>query len=182
MKKILVAFQGEPGAFSEEAIFNLLGEKAEALPCANFEEMFRALLEKRAEYALAPMKNSLVGEITRPNELLAENNLRVVDTYKMYISLSLIACEGAKFEDLQTVESHYVALGQCKHFFAENPQLAQRVGSDTASSVRKVIEDGDLSRAAIASKRTIEIYGGQILRENLQDVQDNFTTFYLLGN
>ena len=134
---MLVAFQGERGAFSEEAIVNLLGEKAETLPCANFDEMFRALLEKRAEYALSPMKNSLVGEITRPNQLLAENNLRVVDTYKMRVCPALIGCEGAKIEELKTVESHYVALGQCKNFFALHPQIQQRIGADTASSVRK---------------------------------------------
>jgi prephenate dehydratase len=182
MKKLLVAFQGERGAFSEEAIFNLLGDRAESLPCANFDEMFRALLEKRADYALAPMKNSLFGEITRTNELLAENNLRVVDTYKMHISLALIGCEATKFEDLRTVVSHYVALGQCRNFFKDNPQLTQKIGADTASSVRKMVDSRDLTQAAIASKRTVQIYGGKVLRENLQDVQDNFTTFYLLGN
>jgi prephenate dehydratase len=144
--------------------------------------MFSAVVEKQADYALAPVKNSLIGEITRPNELLAENNMRVVDTYKLRVCHALIGCEETKFENLHEVESHYAALAQCKKFFAMNPQLRQQVGADTASSVRNVVESKNLTRAAIASKRTVEIYGGKILLEDLQDAADNFTTFYLVGN
>ena len=185
MKKKLVAYQGERGAFSEEAILNVFGDDgggAEPLPCLSFDEMFRALVERRADYAMAPVKNSLIGEITRPNELLAENNVRVVDVYQLRIRLALISCAEAKFEDLRTVESHYAALRQCRKFFAAHPQLEQRTGADTASSVRKMLESRELSVAAIASPRAAEIYGGKILREDLQDAPENYTTFYLLAN
>jgi chorismate mutase / prephenate dehydratase len=176
-----VAFQGERGAFSEEAAIELLGERCKPVPRPTFEDLFTAIDEGRADYILAPLENSLMGSVHRCYDLLLEGSLGIVAEIIWPISHSLIGCQGASLETIETVESHPVALAQCERFFAAHPHLKRVATDDTAGSVRRVVESGDVTKAAIAGRRTAEIYGGILLREHLEDHSENYTRFALLA-
>ena len=177
-----VAFQGEPGAFSEEAAIKLLGEGIRLVPAPTFESLFRAFDEERTDYILAPIENSLVGFVHACFDQLLDSNLKIVAEVVIPINHYLIGCAGASFESIATVESHPVALEQCRRFLATNPQLRRVVAEDTAGSVADVIRAGDPTRAAIAGLRALERYGGVVLREHLEDSRENCTRFFLLSS
>ncbi len=176
-----VAFQGERGAFSEEAAVKLLGEEIQLVPRPTFEAAFSAISERVADYLLAPIENSLAGSVHRSFDLLVESNLNILAEVVIPIVHNLIAVPGASFDDLTVVESHPVALAQCEQFFIAHPRLKRVVTEDTAGSVRAVTHARDKSRAAIAGRRAASIYGGHILREHLEDNRENYTRFLLLA-
>ena len=180
-KNSRIAFQGERGAFSEEAAVELLGEDIVLVPRPTFDAMFAAIDEGVADFILAPIENSLAGSVHRSFDLLVESRLVIVAEVVIPIAHHLIGIPGACFDQISVVESHPVALAQCERFFAENPRLKRTVGEDTAGSVRAAIRAGDPTRAAIAGKRAAEIYGGTILREHLEDNCENYTRFLLLS-
>jgi prephenate dehydratase len=180
-KKSRVAFQGERGAFSEEAAVKLLGEDITLVPRPTFEAMFGAIRDGAADHVLAPIENSLAGSVHRSFDLLVDSGLNIVAEVIIPIVHDLIAAPGAQFDEVTVVESHPVALAQCEHFFALYPQLKRIATEDTAGSVREVVGAGDRTRAAIAGRRAAQIYGGMILREHLEDNRENYTRFLLLS-
>ena len=175
-----VAFQGEPGAFSEAAAVQLLGEKITTVPRATFDSAFDAIREGAADALLAPVENTLAGSVVRVYDLLLESDLTMVAETILQIEHQLIGCPGAALADLRCVSSHPVALAQCEKFFLAHPNLKRVPTEDTAGSVREVIGRGDTSFAGIAARRAASIYGGTILAENIHDNPENFTRFVLL--
>ncbi|MGA3293911.1 MAG: prephenate dehydratase [Candidatus Acidiferrales bacterium] len=180
-KNARVAFQGERGAFSEEAAVKLLGEEISLVPRPTFEAAFSAITDGAADYILAPIENSLAGPVHRSFDLLVDSKLNILAEVIIPIVHNLIAVPGAKFEDIAVVESHPVALAQCEQFFSAHPRLKRIATEDTAGSVRDVVRSGDRTRAAIAGRRAAETYGGAILREHLEDNRENYTRFLLLS-
>jgi prephenate dehydratase len=180
-KHARVAFQGERGAFSEEAAVKLLGEEITLVPRPTFEAAFNAIADRAADYILAPIENSLAGSVHRSFDLLVDSPLNILAEVIIPIAHNLIAVPGAKFEEITVVESHPVALAQCEQFFSAHPRLKRIATEDTAGSVRDVVASGDRSRGAIAGRRAAEIYGGAILREHLEDNCENYTRFLLLS-
>jgi prephenate dehydratase len=176
-----VAFQGERGAYSEAAAFALLGAGVRTVPCPTFESLFAAVADGRAESALAPLENTLAGDVGRCLDLLQESRLSIVGEVTLRVSHNLIGCRGASLEAVRVVESHPVALAQCEQFFAERPQLSRVAADDTAASVRRITERGDAGRAAIAGSRAAQLYGGVILAEHVEDDPENYTRFVLLA-
>lgn len=175
-----IAFQGERGAFSEEAAVKLLGEHIQLVPRPTFESLFAAIDEKAADYLLAPVENSLAGSVHRSYDLLLESSLHISGEVVIPIRHFLIGCSGSSFEAIKTVESHPVALAQCERFFAAYPQFQRIATEDTAGSVARVVKQGDRTRAAIAGLRAAKLYGGVVLREHLEDHPENYTRFVLL--
>jgi prephenate dehydratase len=178
--KMRVAFQGEPGAFSEAAAVQLLGAEITTVPRPTFDAVFRAIAEGTADALLVPVENSLAGSVVRVYDLLLENNLTITAETILPIELHLIAQPGAGLEDVHTVSSHPMALAQCERFFSAHPQFKRVPAEDTAGSVREALAHGDQTSAAIAGRRAAEHYGGVILAENIQDNTENFTRFVLL--
>jgi prephenate dehydratase len=176
-----IAFQGERGAFSEEAALKLLGANVTLVPCATFDATFSAIRNQAADYVLAPMENSLAGSVHRSFDLLVDSGLHVVGEVIIPIVHNLIGVPGATLERIASVESHPVALAQCEQFFIEHPRLKRIPAEDTAGSVREVVQVGDPTRAAIASKRAAELYDAVILQEHLEDDAENYTRFFLLA-
>ncbi|HEY3102009.1 MAG TPA: prephenate dehydratase [Pyrinomonadaceae bacterium] len=176
-----VAFQGAPGAFSEEAAVKLLGKEIALVPRPTFESLFAAINDKSADYILAPIENSLAGFVHASFDLLLDSKLFIIGEVIIPISHCLIACPGASFEAISAVESHPVALDQCRRFLAANLQIRRIAAEDTAGSVARILERGDPTRAAIAGRRAAEKYGGVILREHLEDSSENYTRFLLLS-
>jgi prephenate dehydratase len=181
-KKRRVAFQGEPGAFSEEAAVKLLGDQIETVPRPTFEAMFAAISDGAADLVLAPVENSLAGSVYRCYDLLLESKLSITAEVVLPIAHNLIGPAGATLEQVRFVQSHPVALAQCTRFFEQHPEITRVAAEDTGGSVREVVRGGDPKRAAIASRRAAEIYGGVILQSHLEDHRRNFTRFLLLSD
>lgn len=179
-RKLRVAFQGEPGAFSEAAAVQLLGEEIHTVPRATFEATFRAIAEEAADALLVPVENTLAGSVVRVYDLLLESPLEICGETILPIEHHLMGCSGARFEELRAVASHPMALAQCERFFEANPGLKRVPAEDTAGSVREMMDRGDKSRGAIAGRRAAAHYGAVILRENIEDNAENFTRFVLL--
>ncbi len=179
--KSRIAFQGERGAFSEEAAVKLLGEEIELVPRPTFEAMYSSIQEGLADYILAPIENSLAGSVHRSYDLLIASKLQIRAEVVIPIVHNLIGVPGAVFEKITQVSSHPVALAQCEKFFASHPKIKKVTAEDTAGSVKEAIRAGDPTKAAIASRRAAAVYGGTILREHLEDHPENFTRFLLLA-
>jgi prephenate dehydratase len=175
-----VAFQGEPGAFSEAAAVQLLGPSITTVPRPTFDSAFRALDDGAADALMAPVENSLAGSVVRVYDLLLGSNLQIVAETILPIQHDLIGCPGSTLEDLRSVASHPMALAQCEQFFLAHPTLKRVPAEDTAGSVREMMARGDRSCAAIAGRRAAERYGGTVLASGIQDNAENFTRFFLL--
>lgn len=176
-----VAFQGERGAFSEEAALKLLGTNIELVPQRTFAQLYESVEKGEADYVLAPVANSIAGPVHASLELLQRSPLHTLDEVEIQIEQHLIGCTDATLTNIETVQSHPVALAQCKRFFAEHPRLKPIDADDTAGSVAEIVRRGDATRAAIAGRRAAEIYGARIIRESIQDRSENFTRFVLLA-
>lgn len=176
-----VAFQGEYGSFSQAATLGIMGEECTSVPCRTFEDLYKAIDVGAADYILTPLENSLVGSVHRCYDLLLQSSLNIVGEIVLPISHFLIASSDATFETIKTIESHPVALAQCERFFVGHPHLKGIAAEDTAGSVKRAVESGDATRAAIGGRRAAEIYGGKILREHIEDHTENYTRFALLS-
>jgi prephenate dehydratase len=176
-----VAFQGERGAFSEEAALKLLGDEIELVPRKTFPDLFDSLENHLADYLLAPIENSIAKVIQPSFDLLRSRSLVILDEIEIKIEQHLIGCRGVSFETIETVQSHPVALAQCSRFFEINPQLKSVIADDTAGSVAEIVRLDDPKRAAIGSERAADLYGGSIIRRSIQDRAENYTRFVLLS-
>src|SRR6202521_4864853 len=179
-KTMRAAFQGEPGAFSEAAAIQLLGERITTVPRATFDAAFRAVPEGAADALLVPVENSLAGSVVRVYDLLLESDLAIVAETILPIEHHLIGCPGATLQGLRSVASHPMAPAHCARFFSSHPELKRVPAEDTAGSVREALSRGDKSYAAIAGRRAAEHYHGVILAGSIQDNAENFTRFVLL--
>ena len=180
--KSRVAFLGDRGTFSEEAALGILGDDCQTVSFPTFEDLFTAIEAGKADLILAPLENSLIGSVHRCVDLLLDSSLHIIADVILPVSHFLVACPEATLETIQTVESHPAALAQCRRFFAAYPHLKAVPADDTAGSVRRAVESGDVTRAGIGGKRTAAIYGGKIIREHIQDNVENFTRFALLSD
>ena len=177
----VVAIQGIRGSYSEEAALCLMGEEAELVECVDFDETFNAVANTRAEYAVVPVENKIVGEIEDVIGLLRVSGYRVLENLRLKVMHVLAGTPDSEAGSIRTVHSHIEALKQCRRFLAANTQMKQVIGADTASTVRRVVEENIVDNAAIGSRRAAEIYGAKIIAENIADDDDNWTTFYLIG-
>jgi prephenate dehydratase len=176
-----VAFQGEHGAFSEEAALRLLGACIRLVARPTLESLFLAIEEEAADALIVPVENSVAGPIELAQDLFVRSGLVASAEIEHRIVQNLIGLPGAKLADVAFVQSHPVALAQCGKFFRASPGIKPVEAEDTAGSVREVMARGDLRWAALGSKRAAWIYGGKILREHVEDDRDNYTRFLLLA-
>jgi len=174
------AFQGEKGAFSQEALRRLLGDRAEAVPCQRFDDVFLKLKDKQVSAAVIPIENTLAGSVHENYDHLLQFDFQICGETNVRINHNLIAAPGVRFRDLRRVYSHPVALNQCLRFFADHPEMEKVPFYDTAGSVKMIMEERRTDAAAIASAVAAEIYGARILRRSLEDDRRNYTRFFLL--
>ncbi len=177
----VVAYQGEPGAFSEDAARRLVAGSSPR-GYTTFDEIIDAVVHGDAEYALLPVENSIYGPIARAYDLLWEHQLlRVTNEIVYRVVQSLIGTADAQIDELTEVHSHPVALEQCRRLFAAYPAWRSVAVNDTAGAVRAIVALDDPHVAAIAHASAAERYGGRLLREGVQDDADNFTRFLLIA-
>ncbi len=174
-----VAFQGEVGAYSEEAAFQFFGTSIEIKPRETLEEVF-ASVEQGVPFGIIPVENSLEGSISRSYDLMLESGLRVCGEIELRVIHCLIAGPDASLDTVKKVYSHPQALGQCQSFL-KHLNVALIPSYDTAGSVKMLKEHGSADSAAIASARAAEIYGMKIIAREIEDNPNNFTRFFILA-
>jgi prephenate dehydratase len=175
-----VAFQGLPGAYSEAAVLEYFGAQTQTLPCESFEAVFAAVQEDACDSGLLPIENSVAGSIHRNYDLLLQNELLIVGEYYLRVEHCLIALPGVRMAEVRSVISHPQALAQCDHYL-RNLGVTFSPVYDTAGSVRIVLEQGERSQAAIASRRAAELYSMNILAEGIEDDPANYTRFLVIA-
>jgi prephenate dehydratase len=175
-----IAFQGELGAFSQQAIRQLLGPRAEPVPYQRFDEVFAALRGKKVDAAVLPIENTLHGSVHENYDLLLRYDFEITAETSVRIVHNLIAPPGVTFERVRKVYSHPVALNQCLDFFRNHKRIERVTYYDTAGSVKMIMKERPDNAAAIASELAAKIYGGKILRREIEDDRQNFTRFFLL--
>lgn len=176
----MVAYQGEPGAYSEDAVVALFGARVGTLPCLDFRDAFDAVDTGKATHAVLPVENSIEGTVAPVNDLLLEHDLTVTGEAIVPVNHCLIANLGARVGTIRVVYSHPQALGQCRRFLGLHPEWRQIPAYDTAGSVKLVRERGRREEAAIASRRSADLYRMKVLAENIQTEQENSTRFFRL--
>ncbi|OYX65833.1 MAG: prephenate dehydratase [Sphingomonadales bacterium 32-64-17] len=173
------AYQGAPGAFSHEACMDLRPWD-EHVPYETFDAAIAAVQSGDCDCALIPVENSTIGVVEPAATLVAEAGLPIVGDAWRPIRMALMAVDGAGFEQIRTVASHPIALRQCARTLAEmGVEILEAF--DTAGAAREVAALGDRTRAAIAPVAAAEVYGLTVLRNDLQDSDDNRTRFVLLA-
>jgi prephenate dehydratase len=175
-----IAFQGEPGAYSEQAVFDYFGQ-VQTLPCESFDLVFEAVNSGKCNSGLIPIENSLAGSIHQNYDLLLRNNLHINGEYFLRVRHCLIANLGVKKADIKKAISHPQALGQCAGYLRSHDIKPEQV-YDTAGSVKMLKESGEGDVAAIASRRAAELYGMQILEEGIEDNPENYTRFLAISH
>ncbi|HET9908747.1 MAG TPA: prephenate dehydratase [Anaerolineales bacterium] len=174
-----VAFQGEPGAYSEQAVFNYFSS-VETQPCESFDTVFDAVVSNACDAGLIPIENSLAGSIHQNYDLLLHHDLHITGEYLLRVQHCLIAQPAVKKHEITKVISHPQALGQCAAYL-RNLGVKVEAVYDTAGSVKMLKESGMRDMAAIASRRAAEIYGMEILEEGIEDNPENYTRFLAIS-
>lgn len=175
-----IAFQGELGANSHLACREFF-PKMEALPCQTFEEALAAIADGTAKYGMIPVENSIAGRVADIHHLLPQVGLFVVGERFLRVRHQLMGPRGASLERAKTVMSHIQALGQCRETIIQLG-LMPIVGMDTAGAARAVSESGDTTQTAIASPLAAEIYGLDVLQDDMEDAAHNTTRFLVMAH
>jgi chorismate mutase/prephenate dehydratase len=177
---VVIAFQGEIGAYSEEAAFRYFGNSVSVKPCEKLDDVFGAVDRGEVNAGIVPIENSLEGSISRTYDLLLDSSLKVSGETELRVVHCLIANPGASLSSIKTVFSHPQALGQCQAFLRHlGKELVPTY--DTAGSVKMIKERGITDGAAIASARAADIYGMSIIAREIEDNANNYTRFFILG-
>jgi prephenate dehydratase len=181
MKKIKVSFQGEPGAFSEQACLAYF--KAQCVPTGReaFRDLFDDVAEGRANYAVVPIENSLFGSVHQNYDLLQQYPLFVVGEIKLRIAMNLLTLPGARLADIRHVYSHPQGLGQSDAFLRTLKHVTLHPFYDTAGAAKMVAEEQKSDSAAIASASAASHYGLKILKSNIETDHRNFTRFLVIA-
>jgi len=178
-KPRLIAFQGEPGAYSDLACRDVF-PRLKTLPCAAFEDAIAAVAKGRAALAMLPIENSVAGRVADIHHLLPESGLHIIGEHYQRVNHHLLAVKGAKLSDLKVVKSHVHALSQCRKFIRKLGLKAE-IAADTAGSAAEVAALGDKSVAAIASALAGKVYGLVSLKQNIEDAGHNTTRFLVMA-
>jgi len=176
-----VAFQGEPGAYSEAAALEHWGASTVTVPCETFDAVFAAVESGACDVGMVPIENSLAGSIHRNYDLLLQHSLTIVGEHYLRVQHCLIAHPGVGLGEIRKIISHPQALAQCEGYVRKLPGVESEAAYDTAGSVRLIRERGDPTVAAIASRRAAEVYGMAVLAEGLEDDPANFTRFLAMA-
>ncbi len=174
-----IVFQGEPGANSHLATREVFPD-FEAVPCPTFEDAFFAITAGEADLGMIPIENSVAGRVADIHHLMPHSGLHIVAEHFMPVRHQLMAPKGATLEGIKSVESHVHALGQCRKVIRKLG-VKPIVAADTAGSAREVAQTGDKTRAAIATRLAAEIYGLDILAQDIEDEAHNTTRFLVLS-
>ena len=175
----LIAFQGYPGAYSDLACRTMFADMA-TLPCAAFEDVFTAVHDGKARFAMIPIENSVAGRVADIHHLLPGSGLHIVGEHFQRVNHQLLALKGVETDELKTVHSHVHALSQCRDILRDLG-VQPIIHPDTAGAAKELAESGDRTMGAISSTLAAQIYGLDILRDNIEDEEHNTTRFIVMA-
>jgi prephenate dehydratase len=176
---VRLAYQGEPGAYSEQAA-RTFSPHTETLSCRTFDEVFDAVLQKKATHGIVPMENSIGGTIHRNYDLLVDHEIPITGEVEIDVVHCLQALPGTTLPDVKIVYSHPQALAQCEQYLKQLGVTVEAV-YDTAGGAKLVAEQKLQGAAALASRRAAEVFGLEVLQEAVQDFEFNITRFFVIG-
>lgn len=181
-KNTRVAFYGEIGSYSEQAMIDYFNTQVDGIPMSTFGEVMQAIKEGKAEYGVLPIENSSTGTLSDIFDLLAEYDNFIIGEQLVKIEHNLWGLPGANLSDIKRVYSHKQGLLQCTDFLKQHEGIKQLDGGSTSGSARLVLEEKDLAQAAIASKRAGEVLGLQLLQAGIHNEDHNTTRFIIISN
>ena len=180
-KSEAVAFQGEPGAFSEKALVSWFGEKVETVACSDFRDVFEKVEDGECPYGVIPLENSLAGSVHANFQHLLEYDVSIVGELKLRVVHNLIAHPGTRVEDLRRVYTHPQAAAQCELYLRSHPDWSVLQVYDTAGSVKMIRDEKILDGAAIASAGAAKEFGLEVLEEGIENDPRNYTRFIVIA-
>ena len=182
IKKNNIVIQGHPGSFHDEAAQKWFKSDLNLIPADSFEELGEILLNKKADYAVMAIENSIAGTILQNYRILRENGFWILGETYLRIEMNLMACPGIKISDLKRVESHPMALNQVLDFMRNYPDITRVNSKDTALSAARIARKESRKKGVIASKHAASLYGLDILASNIETHKNNYTRFFIIGN
>lgn len=182
MQKKRVAIQGIRASFHEEAAFKFFGTDIETIECDSFKQTCEVLKNKKSDFVVMAIENSIAGSLLPNYSLLREYNYTIVGEVYLAIQLHLLALPGVKFKDVKYVQSHPIAIRQCSDFFDEFPHLQVIESSDTAACAKKIREENLTDTVAIANQLAAKLYDLQVMERRIESNKKNFTRFLILAD
>lgn len=176
-----VAIQGVAGCFHDAAAREYFeGQDIETVPCETFNEMFTLLKSDASMLGILAIENTIAGSLLQNHELLRQSNMTIVGEYKKYISHSIAALPGQSIDDIAEVNSHPMALRQCEQYLQLHPKMKMVETYDTAGSAKMIAENNLFGHAAICGRYAAELYGLNVLEDDIQTNKRNFTRFLVV--
>lgn len=179
-KPILVAFQGEKGAYSEQAVRQFFGDAAATLPCHSFADILQAVQLGQATHAMLPVENSLAGTVIPAYDQLLDHDLRIWGEVLVKVEHCLMVPPGTTLEQVKRAISHPQALAQCEKTLARLG-IEPVTHYDTAGAAKDLAQNPEPGAAAIASTLAAQTYGLTVLLKSIEDLPFNYTRFFVLG-
>jgi len=181
-KTIKIAFQGERGAFSEDAAYKFFGDQIDLVPCETLEEVFDRVRKKETDYGIAPVENSNAGTVVETYDLLLEHDLNIIGETKLRVVHCLIGHPQVDISQIKRIYAHPQAYAQCLNFCRNYPQWKYIPTYDTAGSVKIIKEEKLTDAVAIASQRAAELYQMKIIKKGIENNQQNITRFFIISD
>lgn len=176
-----VAIQGVSGCFHDAAAREYFeGQDIETVPCETFNEMFNLLKSDASMLGILAIENTIAGSLLQNHERLRQSNMTIVGEYKKYISHSIAALPGQSIDDIAEVNSHPMALRQCEQYLQLHPKMKMVETYDTAGSAKMIAENNLVGHAAICGRYAAELYGLNVLEDDIQTNKRNFTRFLVV--
>ncbi len=179
---IRVSYQGTDGAYSHLAAIRHFSERFDHVDCYGydtFQEAARAVKEGHVDYAVLPIENTTAGSINDTYDIIADPNVHIIGEEIIKIVHCLLAVEQVEVSKIRRILSHPKAIEQCTHFLTKLPRCTVESYLDTAISAKKVLEDGDISQAAIAGAHAADHYGLQVIAHDIANQKENYTRFII---
>ena len=176
-----IVYQGVEGAYSHEAALQVFGRDADVYNVPAWDDAMKEVAEGRAAYAVLPIENSSAGAVIDNYDLLLKYDNYIVAETEVSVNHALLGLPDAELSDIKTVISHPQALMQCSEFLKEHRDWKQIQAENTAGAAKRILADGDVTQAAIASQKAGEIYGLKILKPSINHNRTNTTRFIVLG-
>ncbi len=180
--KTKVVYTGVPGAYAQAAMDSYFGSEIDGFNVETFGDAMEAVHSGQAEYGVLPIENSSTGSVNDVYDLLSAYDNHIVGETMIKIEHALLGLPGSRIEDIRTVYSHPQGLMQCSRFLDEHREWQQVSLQNTAASAKRVLDDGDMSQAAIASQQAAKNFGLIVLKEKLNDLDNNFTRFVIISH
>lgn len=181
--ELSVAIQGVAGCFHDEAAREYFqGQQVNTVPCETFHEMMDVLRSDASMLGIMAIENTIAGSLLQNHELLRQSNHKVIGEFRKYISHSLVALPGQSIDDIVEVNSHPMALRQCEQFLMKYPSMKLVETNDTAGSAQMISEQNLRGHAAVCGKYAGELYGLNVLAEDIQTNKRNFTRFLIIAD